>query len=62
MDGSTNKNQKTGDSMKKEREIRRKEEKLLLGNRNPLDLDPEGTPPHQPNMLENGRYPKSHDR
>ena len=48
--------------MKKEREIRRKEEKLLLGNRNPLDLDPEGTPPHQPNMLENGRYPKSHDR
>ena len=47
--------------MKKEREIRRKEEELLL-NRNPLDLDPEGIPPHQPNMLENDRYPKSHDR
>ena len=62
MDGLTHKKQKTGDSMKKEREIRRKEEELLLGNRNPLDLDPEGIPPHQPNMLENDRYPKSHDR
>ncbi len=61
MDEFTQKKPNSEDSMKNERELRRKEEELL-GNRNPFEPDPEGVPPHQPNALEKDRYPKSHDR